>query len=159
MRAGNVRPAYETNEGGGKFPKKGNLRGDFGGFGGNAAAWTEKVPIEVKKYGDPKVFSSRQAKSCMGVSAPKGSRGRSQTFVCFHCPLVAPAGAVPPATIKIKKHGCALRRFPKGDRRLRLFSLPFGRLRRGEISCLRERAAMSARPAAWSRPFGATMCK
>ena len=99
------------------------------------------------------MFSSRQAKSCMGVSAPKGSRRRPQS------PLVAPAGAVPPATIKIKKHGCALRRFPKGDRRLRLFSLPFGRLRRGEISCLRERAAMSARPAAWSRPFGATMCK
>ena len=99
----------------------------------------------------------RNKPSSMGVSAPKGSRGRSQTFVCFHCPLVAPAGAVPPATIKIKKHGCALRRFPKGDRRLRLFSLRFGRLRRGEISCLRERAAMSARPAAWSRPFGATL--
>ncbi len=153
MRAGNVRPVYETNEGGGKFPEKGNLRGNFGGFGGNAAAWTEKVPIEVKKYGNPKVFSSRQAKSCMGVSAPKGSRRRPQS------PLVTPAGAIPPATIKIKKHGCALRRFPKGDRRLRLFSLPFGRLRRGEISCLRERTAMSARPAAWSRPFGATMCK
>ena len=27
---------------------------------------------------------------------------------------------------------CTRRRFPKGDRRLRLFSLPFGRLRRGE---------------------------
>jgi len=27
MRAGKVRPAYETNEGGGKFPEKGNLRG------------------------------------------------------------------------------------------------------------------------------------
>ena len=24
---------------------------------------------------------------------PKGSRGRPQTFVCFHCPLVASAGA------------------------------------------------------------------
>ena len=95
----------------------------------------------------------RNEPSSMGVSAPKGSRRRPQS------PLVAPAGAVPPATIKIKKHGCALRRFPKGDRRLRLFSLPFGRLRRGEISCLRERAAMSARPAAWSRSFGATMCK
>ena len=148
-----MRPAYETNEGERKIPGKGKFEGDFGGFGGNAAAWTEKVPKEVKKHGNPKVFSSRQAKSCMGVSAPKGSRGRPQS------PLVAPAGAVPPATIKIKKHGCALRRFPKGDRRLRLFSLPFGRLRRGEISCLRERAAMSARSAAWSRPFGATMCK
>ena len=98
----------------------------------------------------------RNKPSSMGVSAPKGSRGRSQTFVCFHCPLVAPAGAVPPATIKIKKHGCALRRFPKGDRRLRLFSLPFGRLRRGEIPRVRERTAMVGSQAAWSRPSGAT---
>ena len=28
------------------------------------------------------------------------------------------------------------RKFPKGDRRLRLFALPFGRLRRGEIPCV-----------------------
>ena len=88
----------------------------------------------------------------------------------------------------------ATRRFPKGDRRLRLFSLPFGRLRRGEIPattkssrrqpqklrrrrfpkgdrkalwsrpqarnpCLRKRAALVVRPATWSRPFGATICK
>ena len=48
------------------------------------------------------------------------------------------------------------RRFPKGDRGLRPFPLPFGHLRRGEIPCLRERVAMSERQAGRSRPFGAT---
>ena len=87
------------------------------------------------------------------MAAPKGERER------LEIPLVAPAGAILPASIKVNKHGCAPRRFPKGDRRLRLFSLPFGRLRRGEISCLQKRAAMSERPAVRSRPFGATICK
>ena len=32
----------------------------------------------------------------MGVCRPKGSRGRPQTFVCFHCPLVASAEAKSP---------------------------------------------------------------
>ena len=65
----------------------------------------------------------------MGVSAPKGSRGRSES------PLVASAEAIPLLHEKSSNH----RRFPKGDRRLRLFSLPFGRLRRGEIPAFREK--------------------
>ena len=50
------------------------------------------------------------------MCAPKVSKGRSQTFVCFHCPLVAAAAAIPPATIKVNS-GSGDRRFPKGDRR------------------------------------------
>ena len=34
------------------------------------------------------------------MCTPKVSKGRSQTFVCFHCPLVAPAGAKSPACNK-----------------------------------------------------------
>ena len=34
------------------------------------------------------------------VCNAKGSRGRPQTFVCFHCPLVAPAGAKSPVQQK-----------------------------------------------------------
>ena len=41
----------------------------------------------------------------------------------------------------------------------RAIGKPFGRLRRGEISCLQKRAAMSERPAVRSRPFGATIYK
>ena len=36
----------------------------------------------------------------MGVCRPKGSRGRPQTFVCFHCPLVASAEAKSPCNEK-----------------------------------------------------------
>ena len=53
----------------------------------------------------------RNKPSSMGVSAPKGSRGRSES------PLVASAEAISPCSIKIKKHGSAMRRFPKGDRK------------------------------------------
>ena len=35
---------------------------------------------------------------------PEGVKGASADFVCFHCPLVAPAGAKPSATCKIKTH-------------------------------------------------------
>ena len=38
-------------------------------------------------------------------------------FVCFHCPLVASAEAIPPATMKVKQHGCAVRRGQGGDRK------------------------------------------
>ena len=50
----------------------------------------------------------------------------------------------------------APRRGQGGDRRLRLFPLPPCRARRREISCLRERQAMSGRQAIRSRPSGAT---
>ena len=45
------------------------------------------------------------------MAAPKGERER------LEIPLVAPAGAILPASIKVNKHGCAPRRFPKGDRK------------------------------------------
>ena len=35
----------------------------------------------------------------MGVQC-EGVKGATADFVCFHCPLVAPAGAIPPATKK-----------------------------------------------------------
>ena len=47
----------------------------------------------------------------------------------------------------------ATRRFPKGDRKA-LWSRPQAR-----NPCLRKRAALVVRPATWSRPFGATICK
>ena len=52
---------------------------------------------------------------------------------------------------------CPHRRGVGGDLRLRLFSLPPRRLRRGDSLCLRERPAMFGSQAAWSRPFGATL--
>ena len=53
----------------------------------------------------------RNKPSSMGVSAPKGSRGRSES------PLSPPQRRFPFAAIKTKKHGSAMRRFPKGDRK------------------------------------------
>ena len=53
----------------------------------------------------------RNKPSSMGVSAPKGSRGRSES------PLSPPQRRFPLAAIKTKKHGSAMRRFPKGDRK------------------------------------------
>ena len=50
-----------------------------------------------------------------------------------------------------------MRSSPEGDRGLRPFPLSPCRARRREIPCFRERAAMVARPAIRSRPFGATM--
>ena len=41
---------------------------------------------------------------------PEGVKGASADFVCFHCPLVAPAGAKPSATIKVKSHKTQPRR-------------------------------------------------
>ena len=52
----------------------------------------------------------------MGVHC-EGVSGATADFVCFHCPRLAPAGAIPPATMKIKPHGCALRRGVGGDRK------------------------------------------
>ena len=52
----------------------------------------------------------------MGVHC-EGVSGATADFVCFHCPRLAPAGAKSPATIKTKKHGCALRRGVGGDRK------------------------------------------
>jgi hypothetical protein len=42
----------------------------------------------------------RETVQAAWVSAAKVSKGRPQTFVCFHCPLVAPAGAKSPAQQK-----------------------------------------------------------
>ena len=47
-------------------------------------------------------------------------------FVCFHCPLVAPAGATPLRNDKSQVWKCA----PEGFQRA--IGKPFGRLRRGE---------------------------
>ena len=63
------------------------------------------------------------------------------------------------AAIKIQLHGGALRRGVGGDRRLRLFSLPPRRLRRGETPACGKDQLWLERPAGRSRPFGATMCK
>ena len=52
----------------------------------------------------------------MGVHC-EGVSGATADFVCFHCPLLASAEAKSPATIKTKKHGCALRRGVGGDRK------------------------------------------
>ena len=101
-----MRPAYETNEGGRKIPGKGKFEGDFGGFGGNAAAWTEKVPKEVKKHGNRRCSQVGKRKAAWECPRRRGQGGDRKA-------PVAPAGAVPPATIKIKKHGCALRRFQR----------------------------------------------
>ena len=75
----------------------------------------------------------RNKPSSMGVSAPKGSRGRSES------PLVASAEAIPLLHEKSSNH----RRFPKGDRRLRLFSLPFGRARRRDSPCNKKHNSLS----------------
>ena len=58
-----------------------------------------------------------------------------------------------PATIKIKSQGCALRRFPKGDRKA-LWSRPQAR-----NPCFRESPTMSGRHTIRSRPSDATICK
>ena len=63
------------------------------------------------------------------------------------------------AAIKLQLHGGALRRGVGGDRRLRLFSLPPRRLRRGETPACGKDQLWLERPAGRSRPFGATMCK
>ena len=47
----------------------------------------------------PRIHKLRQ-RPVTGVCTAKGSRGQSQTFVCFHCPLVAPAGAKSPCDKK-----------------------------------------------------------
>ena len=46
-------------------------------------------------------FAERKWGLCTKQEAPKGSRGRPQTFVCFHCPLVASAEAKPSAKQRI----------------------------------------------------------
>ena len=63
------------------------------------------------------------------------------------------------AAIKIQLHGGALRRGVGGDRRLRLFSLPPRRLRRGETPACGKDQLWLERPAGRSRPSGATMCE
>ena len=67
-------------------------------------------------------------------------------------PLSRRSGQRGLAAIKVNKHGCA----PEGVKGA--IGKPPCRLRRGEIPCFRERAAMVARPTMWSRPFGATIC-
>ena len=92
----------------------------------------------------------RNKPSSMGVSAPKGSRGRSES------PLVASAEAISPCSIKIKKHGSAMRRFPKGDRKA-LWSPPQRRFPLAAIKIKKHGSAMRRfskgdRKALWSPP-------
>ena len=92
----------------------------------------------------------RNKPSSMGVSAPKGSRGRSES------PLVASAEAISPCSIKIKKHGSAMRRFPKGDRKA-LWSPPQRRFPLAAIKTKKHGSAMRRFPkgdrkALWSPP-------
>ena len=82
-----------------------------------------------RRWGTIPVLPANDNGQAAWVCAAKGCRGRPQS------PRLAPAGAIPPAAMKIKPHGCALRRGVGGDRRLRLFSLPPPRLRRGESPC------------------------
>ena len=44
-----------------------------------------------------------QAGKALRVAATEGVKGATADFVRFHCPLVAPAGAIPPATQKHKQ--------------------------------------------------------
>ena len=86
----------------------------------------------------------------MGVSAPKGSKERSES------PLVASAEAISPCSIKIKKHGSAMRRFPKGDRKA-LWSPPQRRFPLAAIKTKKHGSAMRRFPkgdrkALWSPP-------
>ena len=92
----------------------------------------------------------RNKPSSMGVSAPKGLRGRSES------PLVASAEAISPCSIKIKKHGSAMRRFPKGDRKA-LWSPPQRRFPLAAIKIKKHGSAMRRFPkgdrkALWSPP-------
>ena len=66
----------------------------------------------------------------MVVCSPKGSRGRSQTFVCFHCPLVAAAAAKSPAC---------------GKNRLRLKDQLLGRAHLARHSINVEKSSLRAR--------------
>ena len=92
----------------------------------------------------------RNKPSSMGVSAPKGSRGRSES------PLSPPQRRFPLAAIKIKKHGSAMRRFPKGDRKA-LWSPPQRRFPLVAIKTKKHGSAMRRFPkgdrkALWSPP-------
>ena len=49
----------------------------------------------------------------MEVCAAKGSRGGPHTFVCFHCPLVAPAGAKSLRNKKVNPASHGSRRNPR----------------------------------------------
>ena len=44
-----------------------------------------------------------QAGKVLRVAVTEGVKGATADFVRFHCPLVAPAGAIPPATQKHKQ--------------------------------------------------------
>ena len=61
-----------------------------------------------------------------GSVRAEGVKGASADFVCFHCPLVAPAGAIPPATKN---------------------TTPLA----GESCCINKSTALLERPAVWSR--------
>ncbi len=92
----------------------------------------------------------RNKPSSMGVSAPKGSRGRSES------PLSPPQRRFPLAAMKIKKHGSAMRRFPKGDRKA-LWSPPQRRFPLVAIKTKKHGSAMRRFPkgdrkALWSPP-------
>ena len=92
----------------------------------------------------------RNKPSSMGVSAPKGSRGRSES------PLSPPQRRFPLAAIKTKKHGSAMRRFPKGDRKA-LWSPPQRRFPLAAIKTKKHGSAMRRFPkgdrkALWSPP-------
>ena len=71
------------------------------------ALWTASRPhlsllsfIETNLVGVPFV-PKQQYKSINRSVHCEGVKGATADFVCFHCPLVASAEAIPPATIKI----------------------------------------------------------
>ena len=68
-------------------------------------------------------------------------------------PLSRRSGQRGLAAIKVNKHGCA----PEGVKGA--IGKPPCRARRREIPCICEKAATVTSPTAWSRPFGATICK
>ena len=74
------------------------------------ALWTASRPqlsllsfIETNLVGVPFV-PKQQYKSINRSMHCEGVKGATADFVCFHCPLVAPAGAKSPATIKTNQH-------------------------------------------------------
>ena len=105
-----------------------------------------KPPCRARRRDSPCNEKNQETWKC----SAKGRRGRPQS------PLVAPAGAIPPATRKIKKHGSAVRRGVGGDRKA------------PDSPPQRRNLLQQKRPASGkqivshtgrSRPSGATICE
>ena len=69
-----------------------------------------------------------QAGKVLRVAVTEGVKGATADFVRFHCPLVAPAGAIPLLRKKINS-GSGDPKVSKGRPRTSSVSMPFGRLR------------------------------